>query len=234
MDCNQSQNKKAERHSLFITGTDTGIGKTIVSAILVKALSGTYWKPIQSGIEEDTEFSTDSIAVKELTKLSKEHFLPERHLLKAPLSPHLSSRMENLEIELADFELPVTRRYPLIIEGAGGVLVPINKKDLILDLIEKLACPVLIVAKSGLGTINHSLMTIATLKTRKIPIIGLVLNGPRNLENEKAIEHFGKLPVLGHLDKIDLTDPASLDSAYLQGFERFMTTIERSTTCAKS
>ncbi|MBM3131857.1 MAG: dethiobiotin synthase [Chloroflexi bacterium] len=158
---------------LFITGTDTGIGKTVVSAILMAGLDGTYWKPVQSGTEEgsDTEW------VRRATGLPMSHFLPETYGLKRPLSPHASAAMEGVRIELDAFRVPETKGH-LIVEGAGGIMVPLNDRHLMVDLMKRLGFPVLLVARRTLGTINHGLLSLEQLRRHGIEVFGVVMNGP--------------------------------------------------------
>jgi dethiobiotin synthetase len=210
----------------FISGTDTGIGKTLIAAMLLLATRGRYWKPVQSG----NEGGTDTETVRKLTGLADEHFEGESYTLEQPLSPHLASRLDKIRIEtgkiIADFDEYKTRgqriirseainNYSyspnfLIIEGAGGLMVPLNEKNLIIDLIKKLGFPVVLVSRSTLGTINHTLLSLEALKSRKIPIAGIVMSGPENTENRIAIETYGRvkvlaeIPVLGDLVKADL------------------------------
>ncbi len=182
--------------AFFVTGTDTDVGKTIVSALLTIGLDGTYWKPIQSG--RDEEGLTDSDRLRALGC----RVLPERFCLGQPLSPHLAARLDGVRIELGDFELPVVEGR-LIVEGAGGLLVPINDRDLMTDLIRHLGLPVVVVARSGLGTINHTLLSIAELRRSGIPILGVILNGVRNEENRRAIEFYGGVSVIAEVGPIE-------------------------------
>jgi dethiobiotin synthetase len=188
--------------AFFVTGTDTDVGKTIVSALLTIALDGYYWKPIQSG--RDDRGLTDRDRVGQLTGLGPERLLPERYCLGQPLSPHLAARLDGVEIELTDFELPVGLDRPLIVEGAGGLLVPINDRHLMIDLIGHLGLPVVVVARSGLGTINHTLLSIGALRRSGIPILGVILNGPLNPENRRAIEFYGQVSVIAEVEPIPL------------------------------
>ena len=183
-------------NGFFITGTDTGIGKTIVSAAFMHALRGEkdvcYWKPIQTGIEEDNDTET----VKNLANCSENEIFDKGFRLEKPLSPHLSARLANVEITVKktlDFIKNQKDEKFLIIEGAGGILVPLNENELMIDLMKSLNLPVIIVARSSLGTINHTLLTIETLRNQDLEIFCVVMNGERNVENERAIEHFGKV-----------------------------------------
>jgi dethiobiotin synthetase len=171
----------------FITGTDTDIGKTLISCWLTMHSNFGYFKPIQTGIEQDSDCGV-------IQKYSSAKIYPEIYRYKAPLSPHLAASLENQEIDLNKISLPEAEN--LIIEGAGGVLVPINKKYYMIDLIKKLNIPAIIVARSALGTINHSLLTIEALRARNIPIAGVILNGEIDEDNKKAIEFYGKINVL--------------------------------------
>lgn len=190
----------------FITGTDTGVGKTLVAAILTWILKGCYWKPIQSGLCEDP---SDLEQVKNLTELPNDHFFPSRYLLKAPLSPDQAAALEEVTLDLNQCELPQTDKT-LIVEGAGGAYVPLNDQHSMLDLMKKLSLPVIIVARGTLGTINHSLLTIEGLRQRGILIHGLVLNGPLNPANKKAIEKWGQVRTLFHVPFFDTISPSLL------------------------
>jgi len=183
--------------NLFITGTDTAVGKTVISAMLMAGLNATYWKPIQSGLEEETDASW----IQRVTQLPSKQFLPESYRLSAPLSPHASSQLDGIRIDMDQMRLPNNKRR-LIIEGAGGVLVPINEKDFIVDLIKQLNIPVLIVAPNRLGTINHTLLTIKLIRDYKLQIFGIVLNGEPNKINKQAIEKYGKIPVVAEIPHI--------------------------------
>ncbi len=198
---------------IFVTGTDTGIGKTIVSAALMNAYSKKgnvcYWKPIQTGIEEDNDTET----VKTLANCSAEEIHDKGFRLEKPLSPHLSARLANVEITIEEtikFIENKTEDKFWIVEGAGGILVPLNENELMVDLIKALNLPVFIVARSGLGTINHTLLTIETLRNHNLEILGIIMNGEPNLENKKAIEHYGKVTVLAEMPKFEKLDSDTL------------------------
>lgn len=198
---------------IFVTGTNTNIGKTIVSAALMNALRETenvcYWKPIQTGIEEDNDTET----VRNLANCTDDEIFDKGFRLEKPLSPHLSARLSNVEITiekvLGFIENKAENKF-WITEGAGGILVPLNKKDLMIDLIKALNLSVLIVSRSGLGTINHTLLTIKTLRSYDIEILGIIMNGEPNFENKKAIEHFGKTMVLAEMPKFEKLDAENL------------------------
>lgn len=168
-------------HQLFITGIGTGVGKTLVSAVFVKALDAAYWKPIQSGDLQDS----DSKQVKELTGAAYSIF-PERYRLALAASPHKAAAIEQIQIHTSDFELPITNK-PLIVEGAGGLFVPISEQEYIIDLIQKLELPVLLVVKDYLGCINHSILSLQALKARNIPLAYVVFNGDFDPDAERII-----------------------------------------------
>lgn len=189
---------------IFITGTDTDIGKTFVSAILATLLTETekvcYWKPIQTGIETDDDTAT----VKRLANLSQNEILNEGFRLEKPLSPHISARLASVEITVAktlEFANKAIVDKFFIVEGAGGVFVPLNDKEFMIDLMVALKMPVVIVARSGLGTINHTLLTIKTLQNYGLNVLGVFLNGEQNVENKSAIERYGKTKVLLEVPK---------------------------------
>lgn len=185
-------------HRYFVTGIDTNIGKTVVSAILVKALNASYWKPIQSG---DLDY-TDSMKVQAMSGADSNRIIPEKYRLTTPASPHLSAELENVTISLNDFQLPEVSGN-LVVEGAGGLMVPLNYQDTMLDLIQKLALPVILVSKNYLGSINHTLLSIQALKSRNIPIKGIIINGDIHTPSEKAIESIGGIKILYHIPFIE-------------------------------
>ncbi len=187
---------------IFVTGTDTDVGKTIVSAILVAGMKAAYWKPVQSGFTASSSAmeNTDSKWIKSVLELDEDRICKERYSLTEPLSPHAAAKIDGVKIDLNDFELPDTGERPLIVEGAGGVLVPLNERHLMLDLMEKLSLPVVVVARSGLGTINHTLLTLRVLNDRGLTVLGVVMNGPKNKSNREALEHFGGVRVIAELE----------------------------------
>jgi dethiobiotin synthase len=193
---------------LIVTGTDTAIGKTLVSAVLVAGLSAVYWKPVQSGIEGQT----DRRWVREKTGLGDDHFPPEACLLRAPVSPHLAAAMEGVTIDLARIVPPALPPgiSHMIIEGAGGVLAPLNDRHFMIDLFQQLHAPALVVATSRVGMINHTLLTVEQLRCHGIPVFGVVMNGPRNNENLKAVEHYGRVPVIGEIEPLPEITPEVL------------------------
>ncbi len=195
---------------IFVTGTDTGVGKSYVAALLSVGLAAAYWKPVQSGTERD------AVWIRETTGLPSERLLPETYCLRDPLSPHEAARREGVRIEMDRLVLPVQER--LVVEGAGGVMVPLNDEHLMIDLIADFALPVLVVARSELGTINHTLLTLDQLRRRGCPVLGVVVNGPANPANCRAIADYGQTPVLAAIDRrIDLS-PTNVDSLFKRYF----------------
>jgi dethiobiotin synthetase len=209
---------KAPRR-LFITGTDTGVGKTVISAILMAGLNGFYWKPIQSGLEE----MTDTEWVRGKTGLPETHFFQETYRLTRPLSPHASARHDGIRIELDSFNISdAPESGHLIIEGAGGIMVPLNDTDLMTDLMKRLAAPVLLVCRSSLGTINHTLLSLEQLRREELDVFGVVMNGPRNTENREAIEHYGGIRVLAEIEPMPVIDPQNLKNTFQEHFGYLM------------
>lgn len=203
------------KRGFFVTGTDTNVGKTVVSAALICALRGQtqtrYWKPIQTGIEIDD----DSQTVKTLANCSDAEIFDVGYRLEKPFSPHLSAKLADVTIKLDEIEClfeKATDDFCWIIEGAGGILVPLNENDLLLDLIQKINLPVLVAARSGLGTINHTLLTVAALRGRDLKIAGVIMNGEPNTENRLAIEHFGQIKVLAELPQFEKLDFKNLNN----------------------
>ena len=183
----------------FITGTDTDVGKTVASAWAVLHLNGAYYKPVQSGIDDGM---SDNETVRALTDLDDQSFFPSDYNLGAPLSPHEAARLESVRIDMTALRLPSSTR-PLIVEGAGGVLVPLNENALMVDLMARFALPLIVVARSGLGTINHTLLTLEALRGRGLAVAGVIMNGGENTANRKAIETYGGTRILGVLPRFD-------------------------------
>lgn len=181
----------------FVTGIGTEIGKTVVSAILVKSLGFDYWKPVQAG---DLHF-TDTQKVQNWVGQGTSRFFPERYRLNTPASPHYAASLDGLSINIADFQVPNSERG-IIVEGAGGLMVPLNEKDLMLDLIKHLRLPVVVVARHYLGSINHSLLTIAMLQQHQIPIAALIFNGPATPSTSRIIEQMSGIKALFELEEM--------------------------------
>lgn len=194
---------------LVVTGTDTDIGKTVFAAGLAGALGATYWKPVQAGVTPQG----DSETVATLSGLPPEKILPEAYRLNTPASPHLAARIDNVTIDLDRLSLPRVDG-PLVVEGAGGVLVPLTPTLLMADLFAHWGCPVILCARTGLGTINHSLLSIEALRARGAPIAGIAFIGDEDAENERIIPQIGKVPSLGRLPRVDPLNADSLRAAF--------------------
>jgi dethiobiotin synthetase len=196
---------------LFVTGTDTGVGKTVASAALLHRYRPArlrYWKPIQTGIEQDN----DSAEVRRLAACRDEEILDEGIRLPNPVSPHLAAERAGIAITLDRLRalLPEDDGIRWIVEGAGGVLVPINGRDLMVDWMRALGLPVLVAARSGLGTINHTLLTVEALDSRGLWVAGVMMIGERNESNRAAIERYGGVPVVGEMPVFPVLDQATL------------------------
>ncbi len=186
----------------IIAGIGTEIGKTLISAIFTQGLQADYWKPVQSGNPEEA----DALFIKQMTQVSEGQIWESSYLLTQPLSPHTAAEIDGLRISLDEIKLPATAR-PLIVELAGGILVPLNEKDTNLDLIKKLGFPVVLVSKNYLGSINHTLLSYEILKAHQIPIAGIVFNGPANPSGEKFILNHTGLKVLLRVPELNKIDP---------------------------
>ena len=194
---------------LVVTGTDTGIGKTVFSAGLAGALGAHYWKPIQAGV--DPEGDKESVAA--LSGLPASRILPEAYRLATPASPHLAARIDGVEISLDRLALPQVDG-PLVVEGAGGLMVPISESLLMIDLFAHWRQPVILCARTGLGTINHSLLSIEALRARGVPIAGIAFIGDPHAENERIVPLLGDVPVLGRLPLLAPLGPETLARAF--------------------
>lgn len=181
---------------IFVTGIGTEVGKTVISAILTEALQADYWKPIQAG---DLDHS-DTHKVEGLISNSKSNFHEETFRLNHPMSPHAAAERDEVEIRLSDFHIPSTDSH-LIIEGAGGLMVPINKQDCIIDLIEQIEAEVILVSRHYLGSINHTLLSIEALLKRNIPIKGIIFNGSENKDTESIILSMSGVRLLGRMEE---------------------------------
>ena len=197
-----------------ITGTDTDVGKTIFAAALTGALKANYWKPVQAGIKD----GTDTKSVKMLSGLPDEHILTEAYCLNTPCSPHLAAEIDAVEIDLERLNPPATERT-LIIEGAGGALVPINRQITYADIFARWQIPTIIVARTALGTINHSLMTIEALRSRNVPIHGIAFIGEEVPDSQSTICAMGGVKSLGRLPMIDPLNSKTIIQAFHQAFK---------------
>ncbi len=198
---------------IVVTGTDTGIGKTVFAAGLTALLDGVYWKPVQSGIEEET----DSEIVTRLAGLAPERVLPEAWRLKQPLSPHRAAEIDGVEIDADNLSPPATAR-PLIVEGAGGLMVPVNRKTPYIDIFARWGVPVVLCARTVLGTINHTLLSIEALRARSVPLLGVAFIGDEMTDTQRTIAEMGKVRVLGRLPRLDALVPETLAEAMRANF----------------
>tara|TARA_B100000900_G_C20533532_1_gene697361 strand:- start:659 stop:1327 length:669 start_codon:yes stop_codon:yes gene_type:complete len=189
-----------------ICGTDTDIGKTLISSFFVRGLNSFYWKPIQSGIESET----DSQAVERLAKVNKAKIINEAYIFREPVSPHWAAEIDQKIINLQLLNLPNVVDS-LIVETAGGLMVPITRNHLQIDQIKKWDIPVILVCKSGLGTLNHTLLSIEALKKRNIKILGLIINGKKHLDNPKTLTEFSRVPIIAEFPYIEKPDSNNLD-----------------------
>jgi dethiobiotin synthetase len=210
---------------IFITGTDTDIGKTLVSALLLAGLGGHYWKPIQTGVPSPTDADEpyyevgDTAWVVQHADVPIDQTHPPAHQFSQPLSPHAAAHLANASVLLSDFDLPtIPQDRTLVVEGAGGVMVPLNDDHYMLDLIKRLAIPVVIVAHSGLGTINHTLLTLMQLRAHEIAVFGVILNGVKNPGNKHSIEKFGEVKVIGEIEPMTTITATSLRQLFREAF----------------
>ncbi|APO78460.1 dithiobiotin synthase (plasmid) [Rhizobium etli 8C-3] len=192
-----------------VTGTDTGIGKTWFAAALTRALDGYYWKPVQAGLEEET----DSQAVARLGGITAARIIPEAYRLKTPASPHLSARLDRVAVEPERLILPETD-HPLVVEGAGGLLVPLTDRLLFVDIFARWQIPVILCARTTLGTINHTLLSLEALKRRAVPILGVAFIGEENDETQRVIVKIGAIRSLGCLPWLSVPTPKTLQKAF--------------------
>lgn len=183
---------------IFITGIGTEVGKTVVSAVLTEALQADYWKPVQAG---NMEFS-DSQTVRNLISNKKSVIHPEKFAMFLAASPHLAAKEEGIKINVADFEIPRSDNEVLIIEGAGGLMAPLNNKETMLDLIKHLNAKVILVSINYLGSINHTLLSAYALQKEGIDVLGIVFNGRKHEPSEKIIQKKTGIAVLGRVERL--------------------------------
>jgi dethiobiotin synthetase len=200
---------------LFITGTDTGVGKTLLSSVLVAALNRKYWKPVQTGACEGTDRET----VSKWAEIPVEDTYQESYVFDPPVSPHLAAKQQGTTIHLQRIRRPASAE-PIVIEGAGGVFVPVNDDAFMLDLMRHLAVPVVVAARTALGTINHTLLTVFAIRTASLALRGVVMIGKENIENRHSIERYGDVPVIGSIPWLDTIDRKTLRSVFEQRFDR--------------
>ncbi len=196
-------------HAIVVTATDTDVGKTVFSAGLVRAIDGCYWKPVQAGLDG----GTDSDTVARLSGLPAGRILPEAYRLNTPASPHHAAAIDNVVIDPAQLTPPPCDRR-IVIEGAGGLLVPLGGGLLFADIFARWRFETVIVARTSLGTINHSLLTIEALRARDIPILGIAFVGDANEESERTIAGIGRVRRLGRLPRLDPLDAVNLAAAF--------------------
>jgi dethiobiotin synthetase len=199
---------------LVITGTDTGIGKTVFSAALTDALGACYWKPIQSGLDEET----DSETVLRLGRIPSLRILPETWRLKTPVSPHLSAEIGAVTLDPYALEPPTTNS-PLIIEGAGGLLVPLTRHETFADVFARWQIPVILCARTCLGTINHTLLSLEAMRQRRIPVFGVSFIGNAHPDTQRIIEEMGEVRILGRLPRLEPLTPDTLRQAFRENFD---------------
>jgi dethiobiotin synthetase len=198
---------------IVVTGTDTGLGKTVLAAALAGALDGFYWKPIQAGLDEETDRNT----VQRLSGLSQDRLLPEAYRLKTPASPHLAARIDGIAIDPDALALPDVNR-PLVVEGAGGLMVPLTENVTYIDVMARWRAPVVLCTRTTLGTINHSLLSIEALRARNVPLLGVAFIGDENMESERIICGMGRVQRLGRLPHLAPLMHEILRSAFAQHF----------------
>ncbi len=210
-------------HKFIITGTDTDIGKTVFSAALMLGLEDAgqtphYWKPVQSGITDNV----DTRRVQKYTNLPDERFLPEKYIFSEPLSPHRAAELDGAEIDANSLQNP--DNIPecdgsMVIEGAGGLMVPLTRNNLLINVFQKWRVPVILCARTGLGTINHTLLSLEAIWARNIPLKGVVFIGEENEDNIRTIAEMSKVKVLGHLPLVDEVDDTMLRLVFANNFK---------------
>ena len=201
-------------NDLFVTGTDTAVGKTLLSALVVAALNRKYWKPIQTGACDGTDRTT----VMKWAGVGEDRTYRETYMFHPAVSPHLAAMQKGSVIDLSRIHRPPSPDA-LIIEGAGGVLVPVNDQAFMLDLMRQLGAPVVIAARTTLGTINHTLLTVTAVRNAKIEIRGVVMIGKEHPDNKRAVEQYGNVPVIGSIPWLDTIDRRTLVTVFEQYFD---------------
>ncbi|MBI5128499.1 MAG: ATP-dependent dethiobiotin synthetase BioD [Rhodopseudomonas palustris] len=198
---------------IVVTGTDTGVGKTVFAAALAGALDADYWKPVQAGLDD----GTDRDCVLRLSGLPDARLLPEAYRLNTPASPHLAAELDGVTIDPDRLVLPQTQRA-LVIEGAGGLLVPLTRTLLSIDVFARWQAPVVLCARTTLGTINHTLLSVEALRTRSIPLLGIAFIGDENAESERVIVEFSGARRLGRLPHLPELTSTALRAAFAANF----------------
>jgi dethiobiotin synthetase len=202
--------------AFFVTGTDTNVGKTVLSALLAAALNGTYWKPIQTGSRE----GTDRQQVMRWADIAETRTIAESYCFAPPVSPHLAAELAGARIDLAQIHTPPIATPPLIVEGAGGVMVPINERETMIDVMRHIGAPVVVATRTALGTINHTVLTVQALRSAGIAIRGIVMIGEENADNERAIRHYGAVPIIGRIPVLTCICYKTLVQTFESEFDR--------------
>ena len=194
----------------IVTGTGTGIGKTVFAAALAGALGAVYWKPVQAGLEGESDSET-------VARLSGRPVLPEAYRLALAASPHRAAAEEGIRIDLDRLVLPETNE-PLVVEGAGGLMVPLNDETLFIDLFARWRAPLVLCAATALGTINHSLLSLEAIRRRDIPLLGIAFIGGAQPESEAIICRLGQVKRLGRLPPLAPLNQPALAEAFARNF----------------
>lgn len=198
-----------------VAGTDTDVGKTVFAAALTGALDAWYWKPVQAGL--DDAGGSDSASVARLSSVAASRILPEAYRLNTPCSPHFAAELDEVEIDTERLDLPGVEG-PLIVEAAGGLLVPLSRSVTYIEVLARWSCPVILVARTKLGTINHSLLSLEALRARDISVHGIAFVGDSNDESERIICEMGKVQRLGRLPFLDPLNRDTLAQAFRANF----------------
>ena len=211
--------------AIVVTGTDTDVGKSVFAAGLVALLDGYYWKPVQAGLNGET----DADIVQRLSGLAPDRVLPEVYRLTTAASPHLAAERDGVDIDIESLATApaLDQSRAVVIEGAGGLLVPLSRRHLQIELFARWRAPVVLIASTRLGTINHSLLSIEALKRRQIPLLGIAFVGKENPDSERTICEMGGVLRLGRLPIIDPLNKETLRDAFAANFraEDFATPV---------
>jgi dethiobiotin synthetase len=197
--------------NFIVTGTDTGLGKTVFAAALTAALKGVYWKPVQAGLEGETDSQT-------VARLSGQAVLPEAYRFQLAASPHKAAAAEDVTIDPTKLMLPQTDA-PLVVEGAGGLLVPLTEDTLFIDVFARWNAPLILCARTTLGTINHTLLSLEAIRARAIPLLGIAFIGEENKDSQRIIAKFSGVKILGRLGPVSPLDAGNLARAFAAGFQ---------------
>lgn len=189
-------------HQIVIVGIGTEVGKTLASAIVVKALNAAYWKPVQTGFLHG-KGDRDSKTVQDLTQCT---VLPETYLFQEPLSPHIAARIDGAEIDIQHIQIPETDGN-LVIETAGGLMAPLNDTNLFIDLLQQWKCPVILTVRQYLGNINHTLLSIEALTSRDIPVLGMITSGIALPDTNRWLSQYTQIPVLLEIPELNEINP---------------------------